>query len=79
MTREEYVIYRNAGNGILLWEYYNEKYKGNNKLTMDQFIEAMSHFPFNQQAYQDVVNEWDIKFNIMTITNKFTNEVIRYY
>ena len=79
MTRETYLDYRNRGNVLLLWEYYNEKYTGPNKKDINTFIETMFQYPAKQQCFQVAVQEYDAKFNIMTVIDKTTGEVIKVY
>lgn len=79
MIREDYINYRNSGNALLLWEYYNEKYKGSNKADVSTFMESMFRFPLREHCFQHVCEEWDPKYEIMKVIDLKTGSILKIY
>lgn len=79
MSRQDYINFRNTGNALLLWEYYNEKYKGPNKADVSTFMEAMFRFPLKEQCFRHVCTEWDAKFNVMILSDLETGSILKIY
>lgn len=79
MIREDYINWRNTGNALLLWEYYNEKYKGPNKADINTFMETMFRYPLKQQCFQEVCKEWDPKFTVMILSDLKTGNTLKIY
>jgi hypothetical protein len=79
MIREDYINFRNTGNALLLWEYYNEKYTGPKKANISEFMEAMFRFPLKSACFQEVCKEWDPKFNVMVLSDLKTGNILKIY
>lgn len=77
MDRELYLTYRNTGATNPFYEYYKENHKGGILLTMGDFFQAMQMWPHAGEAYGNVLMEYDVKFEIMSIKNKL-GQIIKY-
>jgi len=79
MTRQDYIGYRNTGNALLLWEYYNEKYTGPKKVDIHTFMESMFRFPLKSQCFEHVCREWDLKYEVMILSDLETGNILKIY
>jgi hypothetical protein len=74
MNRELYLNYRTNNTSEPLYEYYKENYKESKPfLDIGTFFIGMQQWPFAPQAYQDVIEYYDNKFNIIIVRNKLGN------
>jgi len=79
MIREDYIIYRNNNTPEPLYEYYKEKYKGDKLLDMGDFFQAMQLWPHATEALLYVLREYDVRFNVISVQNLKTGQILKYY
>lgn len=78
MSREDYIKYRNANSPEPMYEYYKENHKGDKPLTMGDFFQAMQMWPNAVQAFNYVLREYDVKFEVMVVSDLKTGRMIKY-
>lgn len=77
MTREQYILYRNSNSIDPLYHYYIERCK-DNCLDVDSFIQTISMWPSGNSAFQDVLHELDVKYEVVKIQDVKTGQIIKY-
>lgn len=78
MDRETYIKYRNENSSIPLYEYYKENHKTGTLLDMGDFFKIIQMWPSSMEAFTKVLREYDIKFEVMTVSNVKTGQIIKY-
>lgn len=76
MDRTQYIQYRLKNSPDPMYEYYKEKYKGDNPLDPMTFFGALRMWPHAQEAFQRVINEYDARFELMFISDVKTGRII---
>lgn len=78
MKREEYINFRTKNSPEPLYEYYKEHHKGGILLAIGDFFKAMQMWPHAVEAFNRVIRFYDEKFEVMTITNVKTGQLLKY-
>lgn len=73
MNREQYLIFRTNNTPEPLYEFYKENIGSHPLLNVGDFFRAMQAWPHNMEAYSNVLLYYDIKFEIVKITDKKGN------
>ena len=77
MTKEKYLEIR-GDNAQILYSFYKENIKNQPMLSIEQFVPFMQMWPLAQQSLEKVISYYDATFEIMTITDIKTGNVIKY-
>lgn len=79
MTREQYIAYRNAGAPDPLYHFYLEnRNKEKDLLNIEDFFMYIQRWPPAQEAFYRVVAEYDVKFQVLKLSDLKTGEIIKY-
>jgi hypothetical protein len=79
MNRETYLLYRTNNTPEPLYEYYKENYKeGKPFLDLVTFFQAMQLWEHSIEVFHNVMRYYDIKFNIIIITDIKTGRIIKF-
>lgn len=78
MIREQYLEYRNTNASNPVYEYYKENFKNGTFLDAEQFFQFFQIWPLADEAYGKVLKEYDEKFNVMSIQDLKSGQMIKY-
>ena len=81
MTREEYIQYRSENNPEPIYEVYKEGYDAKKHkvfLSRGDFFQSIQMWLPANKALHDTYAYFDIKFEVMRITDKVTGEIIKF-
>jgi hypothetical protein len=78
MSREEYLKYRNEGSPQPLYEYYKENCKKTDPLDVGDFFRFMSLWPMGNEAYGRLLRYYDITFEVMSVQDLKTGQILKY-
>ena len=78
MTREEYVKLRNENPLEIMYNYYIENHKSGKKYDYTEFCNAFLNWPGANSAWVNLINQYDIKFNIVALQDLQTRQIIKY-
>lgn len=77
MTREQYLNYRNSNSIDPLYHYYMERCK-TNCLAPHDFIKAISMWPAGNSVFQEVLHEYDVKYEVISVQDSKTGQILKY-
>jgi len=79
MTKERYLGYRNEGAPDPLYYFYLEhRNKDKDLLGIEDFFMYIQQWPFAQDAFNTVMTTYDVKFNVLKVTDLRTGNIIKY-
>lgn len=83
MNREQYLLYRNNQDSYPLYHYYTENLKSGKALDPHNFFNLIQKWAFEtgnniQEIYNEVLNEYDVKFEVTKIQDIKTGRIIRF-
>lgn len=77
MTREEYIQYRNSNSIDPLYHYYIERCK-EKCLDPHAFIQAVSMWGPGNIVFQELLQEYDVKYEITKVQDLKTGKILKY-
>lgn len=82
MNKETYLQIRNNNSIEPFYEFYKENWNKEKHIFLlnpEQFFQSINMWPNAQQAYQDVLAYYDTKFELMSIKDLETGQILKYY
>jgi len=73
LTRETYLEWRNKNSPDMVYEFYKEHFDSKKHkpfLDIQEFFQYFQMWPSANEAYQMVVDYYDVQFNVLRVPNK---------
>lgn len=78
MTREAYIKYRNEHSIVPIYQYYVENCKKGRVLDIGTFVNFFSLWIGAKEVFWMFFAKYDEKFEVMSIMDKNTGQIIKY-